>query len=93
MGIGAELNEVALQRTVPSRLSRLIALADMTCRAIGRIVWLAFGLSVVLIAPAAGGVLDPLAAALFQGVAVLAVVVSSARILRFAAPGAPGPAR
>src|SRR5207245_6637404 len=89
VAIGAELNEVALGGadvallgTDLGRLPRLIALADMTRRVIGQNVWLAFGLSVVLIALAAGGVLDPLTGALFQRVAVLAVVVTSAPILR-----------
>ncbi|MFI5395804.1 MAG: hypothetical protein ACHQ9S_09755 [Candidatus Binatia bacterium] len=39
--------------------------------------------SVLLIALAAGGLLDPLAGALAQSLAVLAVVADSARILRF----------
>lgn len=100
VAIGAELNEVALGGadvallgTDLGRLPRLIVLADMTRRVIGQNVWLAFGLSVVLIGLAAGGVLDPLTGALFQSAAVLAVVVNSARILRFAGPGASGPAR
>jgi cation transport ATPase len=48
---------------------------------IGQNVWLAFGLSVVLILLAARGVLDPLSGALAQSAAVI-VVASSARILR-----------
>jgi heavy metal translocating P-type ATPase len=98
VAVGAEINEVALGGadvallgTDLRRLPRLIELADVTRRVIGQNVWLAFGLSVVLIALAAGGVLDPLTGALFQSAAVLAVVVNSARILRFAGPGAPGP--
>ena len=73
------------------RLPRLIGLADTTRRIIGQNVWLAFGLSVVLIALAARGVLDPLTGALAQSVAVLVVVANSARILRFAgaAPSSP----
>ena len=51
-----------------------------------RTVGLAFGLSVLLIALAARGVLDPLTGALAQSVAVFAVVANSARILRFAGP-------
>jgi Cd2+/Zn2+-exporting ATPase len=88
--LGAELNEVALGGADVAllgadlgRLPRLIALADTTRRIIGQNVWLAFGVSVVLIALAAKGVLDPLAGALAQSVAVLAVVTNSARILRF----------
>jgi cation transport ATPase len=59
-------------------------LADITRCVIGQNVWLAFGLSVLLIALAARGILDPLTGALFQSVAVFAVVANSARILRFA---------
>src|SRR5580704_9473862 len=93
VAIGAELNEVALGGadvallgTDLGRLPRLIGLADITRRVIGQNVWLAFGLSVILIALAARGVLDPLTGALFQSVAVFAVVANSARILRFARP-------
>jgi heavy metal translocating P-type ATPase len=91
--IGAELNEVALGGadvallgTDLGRLPRLIGLADVTRRIIGQNVWLAFGLSVVLIVLAARGVLDPLTGALSQSVAVLAIVANSSRILRFAGP-------
>jgi cation-transporting P-type ATPase A/B/Cu+-exporting ATPase len=65
------------------RLPRLIGLADLTRRVIGQSVWLAFGLSVVLIILAAAGILDPLTGALAQSAAVLAVVANSARILHF----------
>jgi heavy metal translocating P-type ATPase len=89
VAIGAELNEVALGGadvailgTDLARLPRLIGLADITRRVIGQNVWLAFGLSVVLIGFAAMGLLDPLRGALAQSVAVLAVVANSARILR-----------
>ena len=71
VAIGAELNEVALGGadvallgTDLGRLPQLIGLADTTRRVIGQNVWLAFGLSVVLIALAAGGLLDPLTGAL-----------------------------
>jgi len=91
VAIGAELNEVALGGadvavlgTDLGRLSQLIGLADMARQVIGQNVWLAFGLSVGLIALAAKGVLDPLTGALAQSVAVFAVVVNSGRILRFA---------
>ena len=97
VAIGAELNEVALGGadvallgTDLGRLPLLIGLADTTRRIIGQNVWLAFGLSVVLIALAARGVLNPLTGALCQSVAVLAVVANSARILRFASPTASG---
>ena len=97
VAIGAELNEVALGGadvallgTDLGRLPRLIGLADTTRRIIGQNVWLAFGLSVVLIVLAARGVLDPLTGALTQSAAVLVIVANSARILRFA--GAAGPA-
>jgi len=90
VAIGAELNEVALGGadvallgTDLGRLPRLVGLADMTRRVIGQNVWLAFGLSVVLLALAAQGILDPLKGALAQSVAVLFVVANSARILRF----------
>jgi Cd2+/Zn2+-exporting ATPase len=92
VAIGAELNEVALGGadvallgTDLKRLPQLIGLADTTRRIIGENVWLAFGLSVALIALAARGILDPLTGALAQSVAVLAVVANSARILRFGA--------
>ena len=91
VAIGAELNEVALGGadvallgTDLGRLPQLIGLADITRRVIGQNVWLAFGLSVILIVLAARGVLDPLTGALCQSVAVFAVVANSARILRFA---------
>jgi cation transport ATPase len=94
VAIGAELNEVALGGadvallgTDLGRLPRLIGLADITRRVIGQNVWLAFGLSVVLLALAARGLLDPLKGALAQSVAVLVVVANSARILRFANQG------
>jgi Cd2+/Zn2+-exporting ATPase len=90
VAIGAELNEialggadVALLGTDLRRLPRLIRLADTTRRIIGQNVWLAFALSVVLIVLAARGVLDPLTGALAQSLAVFAVVINSARILRF----------
>jgi len=95
VAIGAELNEVALGGadvailgTDLGRLPRLIGLADSTRRVIGQNVWLAFGLSVVLIALAARGILHPLTGALAQSAAVLAVVANSTRILRFGTPGA-----
>jgi len=91
VAIGAELNEVALGGadvavlgTDLGRLPQLIGLADITRQVIGQNVWLAFGLSIVLIALASFGVLDPLTGALVQSAAVLAVVANSARILRFA---------
>lgn len=90
VAIGAELNEVALGGadvallgTDLGRLPQLMGLADTTRGIIGQNVWLAFGLSVILIVLAARGVLDPLTGALAQSVAVLAVVANSARILRF----------
>ncbi len=93
VAIGAELNEIALGGadvailgTDLERLPRLIGLADLTRAVIGQNVWLAFGLSLVLILLAARGVLDPLTGALAQSAAVIAVVANSARILRFAAP-------
>src|ERR1700752_2165872 len=77
VAIGAELNEVALGGadvallgTDLKRLPQLVGLADTTRRIIGQNVWLALGLSVVLIALAAGGILDPLTGALSQSVAV-----------------------
>jgi P-type E1-E2 ATPase len=92
VAIGAELNEVALGGADVAllgndlrRLPQLIGLADITRRVLDQNVWLAFGLSVVLIALAARGVLDPLTGALAQSAAVFAVVANSARILRFAA--------
>ena len=94
VAIGAELNEVALGGADVAllggdlgRLPKLIGLADLTRRVIGQNVWLAFGLSVVLIALAARGLLDPLTGALAQSMAVLVVVANSARILRFFRPG------
>ncbi len=59
----------------------------MTRRVIGQNVWLAFGLSVVLLALAARGVLDPLKGVLAQSVAVPIVVANSARISRFSHRG------
>jgi P-type E1-E2 ATPase len=97
VAIGAELNEVAVGGadvavlgTDLRRLPQMIGLADIARSVIGQNVWLAFGLSVVLILFAALGILDPLTGALAQSVAVLAVVANSARILRFAGQGASG---
>jgi P-type E1-E2 ATPase len=97
VAIGAELNEVALGGadvallgTDLGRLPQLIGLADTTRGIIGQNVWLAFGLSVVLIALAARGILDPLTGALAQSLAVFAVVANSARILRFGNQSAAG---
>jgi len=91
VAIGAELNEVALGGadvallgTDLGRLPRLVRLADTTRRIMGQNVWLAFGLSLILIVLAARGILDPLTGALAQSVTVFAVVANSARILRFA---------
>ena len=96
VAIGAELNEVALGGadvallgTDLGRLPKLIGLADTTRRIIGQNVWLAFGLSVVLIALAARGILDPLTGALAQSLAVFAVVANSARILKFGSQDEP----
>jgi heavy metal translocating P-type ATPase len=90
VAIGAELNEVALGGadvallgTDLGRLPLLVSLADTTRRIIGQNVWLAFGLSVILIALATQGSLSPLTGALSQSVAVFVVVANSARILRF----------
>jgi heavy metal translocating P-type ATPase len=95
VAIGAELNEVALGGadvallgTDLGRLPRLIGLADITRKIIGQNVWLAFGLSVFLIALAARGVLNPLTGALAQSAAVFVVVANTARILRFGGQGA-----
>jgi cation transport ATPase len=90
VAIGAELNEVAVGGADVAvlgadlgRLPKLIELADATRRVLGQNVWLAFGISIVLIALATGGVLDPVTGALAQGAGVLAVVVNTARVLRF----------
>jgi hypothetical protein len=98
VAIGAELNEVALGGadvallgTDRRRLPQLIGLADITRDVIGQNVWLAFDVSLVLIALAARGTLNPLTGALAQSIAVFVVVANSARILRFAAPDRPSP--
>jgi heavy metal translocating P-type ATPase len=90
VAIGAEVNEVALGGadvallgTDLRRLPHLVEFADLSRRVLDQNVWTALGAAVLLIALAAGGVLDPLAGALAQSVAVAAVVVNSARILRF----------
>ena len=90
VAIGAEINEIALGGADVAllgadlgRLPRLVRLADVTRRVIGQNVWLGLGFAVGLIGLAAAGILDPLAGALAQSVAVVAVVVNSARILRF----------
>ncbi len=100
VAIGAELNEVAvggadvaLLGADLARLPRMIGLADATRNVIVQNVWLAFGLSAVLIAFAAVGVLDPLRGALAQSAAVFLVVANSARILRFARERARTPSR
>jgi P-type E1-E2 ATPase len=96
VAIGAELNEialggadVALLGTDLRRLPQLIELADLTRRVIGQNVWLAFGLSIVLILLAARGLLDPLTGALAQSAAVFVVVANSARILRLSNESSP----
>ena len=90
VAIGAEVNEVALGGADVAllgadlgRLPRLLRLADITRRLIAQNVWLAFGFATVLIVLAAIGVLDPLSGALAQSAAVVAVVMNSARVLRF----------
>jgi heavy metal translocating P-type ATPase len=90
VAIGAEVNEVALGGADVAllgadlgRLPLLVRLADTTRSVMSQNVWLAFGLALVLIALAASGVLNPLSGALAQSAAVVAVVVNSARILRF----------
>jgi Zn2+/Cd2+-exporting ATPase len=90
VAIGAEVNEIALAGADVAmlgtdlwRLPQMIRLADLTRRVIGQNVWLAFGLSIVLIGLAADGALQPLTGALAQSVAVFVVVANSARILRF----------
>jgi len=90
VAIGAQLNEVALGGsdvallgTDLERLPQMIGLADAFRRIISQNVWLAFGLSVVLIILAARGILDPLSGALAQSLSVFLVVANSARILRF----------
>lgn len=90
VAVGAELNEIALGGADVAllgvelgRLPKLVRLADLTRRTLGQNVWLAFGLSLVLIALAAWGKLSPLTGALAQSIGVFAVVANSARILRF----------
>jgi P-type E1-E2 ATPase len=90
VAIGAEVNEVALGGADVAllgadlgRLPRLIRLADTVREVIGQNVWLTLAFASVLIALAATGVLDPLAGALAQSLAVIVVVANSARILRF----------
>jgi len=51
--------DVALLGADLERLPKLTGLAGIARRVIGQNVWLAFGLSVVLLALAARGVLDP----------------------------------
>jgi P-type E1-E2 ATPase len=96
VAIGVEVNEVALGGADVAllgadlgRLPRLLRLADGTRKVVGQNVWLAFGFAAALIALAAMGVLDPLAGALSQSAAVIAVVVNSARILSFDRRGLP----
>jgi P-type E1-E2 ATPase len=96
VAIGAELNEIALGGadaallgTDLRRLPQLIGLADLTRRVIGQNVWLAFGLSIVLVLLAARGLLDPLTGALAQSAAVFVVVANSARILRLSSESGP----
>ena len=86
VAIGAELNEVAVGGADVAvmgndlrRLPQLIRLADVTRRVIGQNVYLALGLSLILMFLAIRGVLNPLTGALAQSAAVLAVVINSAR--------------
>jgi P-type E1-E2 ATPase len=94
VAIGAELNEVAvggadaaLMGNDLGRLPQLIRLADLTRSVIGQNVYLALVLSVFLMVLAVRGIVNPLTGALAQSAAVLAVVVNSARILRFETRG------
>jgi len=89
--IGAQLNEVALGGADVAvlgsdldRIPKLVGLARLTRTVMTQNVWLAFGLSVLLIGAAAAGVLSPLPGAIAQSAAVVVVVVNSSRILRFA---------
>lgn len=90
VAIGAEINEVALGGADVAllgedlgRLPQLIRLADFTRRVIGQNVWLAFWFAAILVGLAVSGVLNPLTGALAQSIAVVAVVINSARILHF----------
>jgi P-type E1-E2 ATPase len=92
VAIGAELNEVAVGGADVAligndlrRLPQLVGLADLTREVTDQNVWLAFGLSVFLIASAAAGIVSPLTGALAQSAAVVIVVANGARILRFGA--------
>jgi cation-transporting P-type ATPase C len=87
--IGAELNEIALGGADVAllgndlrRVSQLVRLAEATRGILAQNVWLAFGFSGVLIALAAAGTLQPITGAVAQSLAVVAVVLNSARILR-----------
>ncbi len=88
VAIGAELDQVALGGADVAllgadlgRLPRLVRLADRTRQILGQNVYLAFGLSMVLIALAATGLLDPRSGALLGSAAVLVVVANGSRIL------------
>jgi P-type E1-E2 ATPase len=89
IAVGAELNEVALGGADVAilgadlgRLPQLVTLADATRSTLAQNVWLAFGLAGISIVLAAAGALHPITGAVAQSVAVLGVVVNSARILR-----------
>jgi P-type E1-E2 ATPase len=89
IAVGAELNEVALGGADVAilgadlgRLPQLMTLADATRATLAQNVWLAFGLAGISIVLAAAGALHPITGALAQCVAVLGVVLNSARILR-----------
>jgi P-type E1-E2 ATPase len=77
--------DVALIGNDLRRLPQLVGLADLTREVTDQNVWLAFGLSVFLIASAAAGIVSPLTGALAQSAVVVIVVANGARILRYGA--------
>jgi Zn2+/Cd2+-exporting ATPase len=78
--------DVALMGTDLARLPQMIRLAQETRQVINQNVLLAIGISLLIMLAAGLGLIGPLAGAVVQNVSTFAVVVNSARLLRFEPP-------
>ncbi len=84
--VAVDSADVALMGTDLGRLPQMIELAKRTRRVVNQNVFLAIGISLVIMTAAGLGLIGPLAGAVVQNVGTLAVVVNSARLLRFEPP-------
>ena len=85
MGSDVAVNsaDIALMGTDLGRLPQMIRLARQTRRVVNQNVSLATGISLVIMTIAGLGLIGPLAGAVVQNVGTVAVVINSARLLRF----------